>query len=86
MFGNNPVKLKLHSRNLKSWNACYYLVQNLVSSNLLLRNMKIKMYRTISLFVLYGCETRSLTLKEYYRLKMFENGVLGKILELRGLR
>jgi len=49
--------------------------------------MKIKMYRTISLFVvLYGCETRSLTLKEYYRLKMFENEVLGKILDLRGLR
>jgi hypothetical protein len=62
-------------------------LQNLVSSSFLLKNMKIKMYRTISLFVvLYGCETWSLTLNEYYRLKMFENGVLGKILDLRGLR
>jgi len=49
--------------------------------------MKITMYTTISLLVvLYGCETWSLTLKEYHRLKMFENGVLRKILELRGLR
>jgi hypothetical protein len=87
MFGNNTIKSKSHSRRLKSWNTCYHLVQNLVSSNLLMKNMKIKMYRTISLFVvLNGCETWSLPLKEYYRLKMFENVVLGKILELRGLR
>jgi len=45
------------------------------------------MYRTISLFVvLYGCETWSLTLKEYRRLKMFGNGMLRKLFELRGVR
>jgi len=63
------------------------LVQNLVSSSLLLKNMKIRMYRTISLpVVFHGYETWSLTLKECHRLKMFENGILRKIFELRGLR
>jgi len=42
---------------LKSGNACYYSVQNLWSSSLLSKNLKIKIYRTIILPVLYGCET-----------------------------
>jgi hypothetical protein len=29
--------------------------------------------------VLYGCETWSLTLREEYRLRVFENRVLGRI-------
>ena len=33
----------------------------------------------IELFVLYGCETRSLTLREERRLKVFENRVLWRI-------
>jgi hypothetical protein len=38
------------------------------------------MYRTIILpVVLYGCETRSLTLWEEHRLRMFENRVLRRI-------
>ena len=37
----------------------------------------IKIYRTIILpVVLYGCETRSLTLREERRLRLFENKVL----------
>jgi hypothetical protein len=41
------------------------------------KNLKIKIYRTvILLFVLYGCETWSLTLGEEHRLRVFENGVL----------
>jgi hypothetical protein len=37
------------------------------------------MYRTIILpVVLYGCKTWSLTLREEYRLRMFDNRVLGK--------
>ena len=37
-------------------NACYYSVQNLLSSSLLAKNLKIKIYRTIILpVVLYGC-------------------------------
>ena len=43
---------------LQSGNACYYSVQKLLSSSLLSKNIKIKIYRTIILpVVLYGCET-----------------------------
>jgi hypothetical protein len=54
--------------------------QNILSSSLLPKNLKIKIYRTIILsVVLYGCETRSLTLSEERRLRVFENRVLRKI-------
>jgi hypothetical protein len=44
------------------------------------KNGKIKIYRTIILFViLYGCETWSLTLREEHRLRVFENRVLRRI-------
>ena len=57
---------------LKSGNACYHLVQNLLSSSLLSKNLKIKIYRTIILpVVLYGHETWSLTLREERRLRVF---------------
>jgi hypothetical protein len=52
-------------RRLKSGNACYHSAQSLLSSSLLPKNLKIKIYRTIILpFVVYGCETWSLTLRE----------------------
>jgi hypothetical protein len=55
-------------------------VQNLLSSRLLSKNLKIKIYRTIILpIILYGCETWSLTLKEERRLSVFENRVLRRI-------
>jgi hypothetical protein len=48
-----------------SGNACYHSVQSLLSSRLLSRNVKVKIYKTIILpVVLYGCETWSLTLRE----------------------
>ena len=48
-----------------------------MSSSLLSKNLKIKIYRTIILpVVLYGCETWSLTLREEHRLRVFENRVL----------
>jgi len=57
--------------------SCYHSVQNLLSSSLLSKNLKIKIYRTIFLpVVLYGCETWSLTLREERKLRMFENMVL----------
>jgi hypothetical protein len=57
---------------LNSGNACYYSVQNLLSSHLLSRNLKIKIYKIVILpVVLYGCETLSLTLREEYRLEGF---------------
>ena len=61
-------------------NACCYSVQSLLSSRLLSKNLKIKIYRTIILPVfLYGCETWSLTLREERRLRVFENRVLSRV-------
>jgi hypothetical protein len=54
-------------------------VQDLLSSSLLSKNTKIKIYRTIILPVLYGCETWSLTLREEHRLRVLENRVLRRI-------
>ena len=65
---------------LKLENACYHSVQNLLSSRLLSKNLKIKIYRTIILpVVLYGCETWSLILREERRLRVSENRVLRKV-------
>jgi hypothetical protein len=51
-----------------------------MSSSLLSRNTKIKIYRTIILpVVLYGCENLSLTLREERRLRVFENRVPRRI-------
>jgi hypothetical protein len=55
-------------------------VQNLLSSRLLSKNLKIKTYRTIILpVVLHGCETWSLTLRKERKLRVFESKVLRRI-------
>jgi len=60
----NSIPEEIKSR-LRSGNACCHSVQNLLSSRFLLKNLKIKIYRTIILpVVLYGCETWSLILRE----------------------
>jgi hypothetical protein len=65
---------------LKSENVCYHLVQNLLSSSLLSKNVKIKIYSTIILLVvLHGCESWSLTLREECKLWVFEHRVLRRI-------
>jgi hypothetical protein len=65
---------------LNSGNASYHSVQSLLSSRLLSRNVKFKIYKTIILpVVLYGCETWSLTPREEHRLIVFENRVLRSI-------
>ena len=57
LTNQNSVQEEIKSR-LKLGNACCYSVQNLLSSRLLSKNLKIKIYRTIILpVVLYGCET-----------------------------
>jgi hypothetical protein len=67
-------------RILNPGNACYHEVQNLLSSRLLSKNVKTRIYKTIILpVVLYGCETLSLTLREEHRLGVFENRVLRRI-------
>jgi len=70
---------------LRSGNACYHSVQNLLSSRLLSKNVKIKIYRTIILLVvLHGCEAWSLILREERKLRLFENMVLRRIFGLGG--
>ena len=55
-------------------------MQNLLSSSLLSKTLKIKIYRTMILPVaLYGCETWSLTLREERRLRVFESRVLRRV-------
>ena len=79
LTNQNSIPEDIKSR-LRSGNACYHSVQNLWSSRLLSKNLKIKIQRTIILsVVLYGCETWSLTLSEEKKLKVFENMVLRRI-------
>ena len=73
------IQEEIKSR-LKSGNASCHLVQNLLYSSLLSKNLKIRTYRTIILpVVLYGCETWSLTFREERRLRVFENRALRRI-------
>ena len=61
-------------------NACYYSLQKILSSHLLSKKLKVNIYKTIILpVVFYGCETWSLTLREEHRLRVFENKLLRKI-------
>jgi hypothetical protein len=82
LTNQNSIYEEIKTR-LKSGNACYHSVQNLLSSSLLSKNVKIKIYRTILPVVLYGCESWSLTLREECRLRVFENKVLRRILGLK---
>ncbi|KAJ4433757.1 hypothetical protein ANN_16069 [Periplaneta americana] len=67
-------------RRINMGNACYYSVEKLLSSNLLSKNLKVRIYKTVILpVVLYGCETWTLTLREEQRLRVFENKILRKI-------
>ena len=75
----NSIHEEFKSR-LKSVNACHHLAQNLLSSSLLNKNVKIKIYRTVILpVVLYGYESWSLTFKEEHRLSVFQNRVVRRI-------
>ena len=55
-------------------------MQSLLSSRLLSKNLKTKIYKTIILpVVLYGCEAWSLTTREERKLRVFEIMVLRRI-------
>jgi hypothetical protein len=74
-------------RRLNSGDACYHSVHNFLSSRLLSRNIKIRIYKTIILsVVLYGCETWSLTLREEHRLRVLENRVFRRIFGLKEMK
>ena len=61
---------------LNSGNACYYVLQGLLSSQLLSKNIKLKIYKTVIHPVkVYGCETWTFTMREeksckYFRIKI----------------
>jgi hypothetical protein len=76
----NCIHEEIKSR-LNSVNACYHSVQSLLSSRLLSRNVEvIHIYKAIILqFVLCGCETWSLTLREEHRLRVCENRVMRRM-------
>jgi hypothetical protein len=75
----NSIQEEIKSRR-KSGNVCYHSVHYLLSSRLLYKNLKIKIYRIVILpVVLYGCETWSLTLREERRLRVLENRLLMRI-------
>jgi hypothetical protein len=79
LTNQNSIHEEIKSR-LKLGNACYHLVQDLLSSSLLSKNIKNKIYRTLILpVVFYRCETWSLILREEHRLRVFENSVLRRI-------
>jgi hypothetical protein len=71
-------------KRLNSGNACCHSVQNLLSSRLLSKNIKIRILTTLILpAVLYGCETWSVTLREEHKLRVFQNRVLRRIFKLK---
>ena len=75
LTNQNSIQEEIKSR-LKSGNACYHSVQNILSS----KNINMKIYRTIILpVVLYVCETWSLTLREEHRMRVSKNRVLSRI-------
>jgi hypothetical protein len=80
--GPPGIKCRLNSRN-----ACYHSLKNLLPSSLVPKNIKIKIYRTMILpIVFYGCETWSLTFREEQWLRVFENRVLKNIWDLKETR
>jgi hypothetical protein len=71
----NFIQEEFKSR-LKSGNACYKSVRNLLFYSRLYKNIKIKIHKTMILpVVLYGCESWSITLREKRRLRAYENRV-----------
>jgi hypothetical protein len=74
----NLIHEEIKSR-LKSGNACYHWVQNLLSFSFLSKNLKIRIHRILILrVVFYECEAWSLILR------VFENRVLRKIFGPKG--
>jgi hypothetical protein len=69
LMNKNNIHDEIKSR-LNSGNDCYYSVQNLLSSCLISKNLKIKVYKTVILPVVLG---------EEHRLRVFENKVLKRI-------
>jgi hypothetical protein len=79
LTNQNSIQEEIYGR-LNSGNVCYNSVENHWASSLVSKNTKIKIYKILSLLVVfYGCETWSLTLREERRLRVFEKRVLRRI-------
>ena len=79
LMHQNSVHKEIKSRT-KSVNAGCHLVQNILSSSLLSKNIEVTIHRTIILpVVLHGCKTWSLALRQERRLRVFEKRVLRRI-------
>jgi hypothetical protein len=76
LTNENDIHDEIKGR-LNSGNDGYHSVQNLLSSRLISKTLRIKIYKiVILLVVLYGYEAWSLTLGEEHRLRGFENRVV----------
>ena len=63
----NDIREQIKGR-INMVNACYYSLENILSSHLLYKTLKVNTYKTNILSVaLYGCETWSITLREKQR-------------------
>jgi hypothetical protein len=80
MITNHSCIQKEIKSRLNLGNACYHAVQNLLSSHLLSRNIKVKICKTIiSTCCFAGHKTWSLMVRENHTLREFENRVLRRI-------
>ncbi|KAJ4432287.1 hypothetical protein ANN_20905 [Periplaneta americana] len=80
MLGENPQTIRGNAEILVEASKAIGLEVNPEKNNLLSKNLKVRIYKTVILLVvLYGCETWTLTLREEHRLRVFESKVLRKI-------
>jgi hypothetical protein len=81
---NQNLILKEIRRGLNLGNTCWHSVPEHLVFCLLLKIVKIRIYKTIILpMVLNEHETWTMTLREEYRLRVFENRVLRNIFGLK---
>ena len=82
LTNQNSIPEEIKSR-LRSGNAFYHSVQNLLSSRLISKNLEIKIYRTVILLVvMYGFETWSLAFREERKLRVLRKCCWGEYLDL----
>ena len=75
----NSIQKEIKNK-FKSRNSCCLSVQNLLTSSLLSKNIKVEIYGKIVLpIVLYGCEILSLKLRGEIMMRVFKNRVLRRI-------
>ena len=86
LTSKNSIHEEIKCR-LKEGNSCYYSVQTFLTSILLSKNLKIKIYKIIILpVVLYGYETWSLSLRKECWIRYLKTGTRDQYLGPRGIR